>query len=113
MNTELKITEQDLTVICNGIYQIASTKDSGQTFEYCYDKGDYCVIIDVTYTFDIKEVRGGSFEYFNGMIEYERYYEVVNEHYTIESLSAFCEETELEISEDLEKRLTDILNKNA
>lgn len=110
MKTELKITEQDLTAICNGIYQIASTKDSGQTFEYCYDKGDYCVIMDVIYEYDTKEVRGGSFEYFNGQIEYERCTEITNEHYTIESLSAFCEAMEIEMPEDLGKRLTEMLN---
>lgn len=107
---QIILTEQDLTAIRDGIYQIASTKESGQTFEYCYDKGDYCVIMDLTYTYDIKEVRGGSFEYFNGVIEYERCTEIINETYTIESLSAFCEETELEVPEDLEKRLINLLN---
>ncbi len=110
MAAELKITEQDLTAIRDGIYQMASTKDSGQTFEYCYDKGDYSVIMDVTYTFEAKEVRGGSFEYWNGYVEYERCTEIINEVYTIESLSAFCEEEELQVPEDLEKRLTEILN---
>ncbi len=110
MNTQLILTAQDLTAIRDGIYQTASNKDSGQMFEYCYDKGDYCAIMDVTYTFDIKEVRGGSFEYWNGYVEYERCSEIINETYTIKSLSAFCEEEELEVPEDLDNRLTDLLN---
>ncbi len=110
MINKLIITEHDLTAICNGIYQMASNKDNGQTFEYCYDKGDYCVIMDITYTFETKEVRGGSFEYFNGQVEYERCSEITDEHYTIKSISAFCDEEELQVPEDLEKRLTEIFN---
>lgn len=110
MNAELKITEQDLTAIRDGIYQIASKKDSGQTFEYYYNDGKYGLFIDIKYEYEAKDVRGGSFEYFNGHVEYERCAEIINETYTIESLSAFCEEEELQVLEDFEKRLTDILN---
>ncbi len=110
MKTELKITEQDLTAIRNGIYQMASTKDSGSIFTLEMSRDTYWISIEVKYEYEAKEVRGGSFEYWNGYVEYERCSEIINETYTIESLSAFCEEIELEVPNDFIQKVEHILN---
>jgi hypothetical protein len=62
MHAQLTLTSKDLLAIRDGIIAMSTNRESGNAFEYCYNDGDFSLIMDITYTYETRQVIGGSYE---------------------------------------------------